>query len=144
MTMETYTLIYPSAPESEAAMLDALEDLIRREGIEKQLAFNFMLAVSEAFTNALVHGNGLDASKQITIRVRVTDSDLAADIIDEGQRGLEAIRDRRPVDELSENGRGIGLITHYAHQADFAETATGGLKVSVSFDRKRYRREATH
>ncbi len=142
--METYTLIYRSAPESEAAMLDALETLIRREGIEKALAFGFMLAVSEAFTNALLHGNAMDPDKQITIRVKVTEMDLVADIIDEGQRGLEAVRDRRPVDELSENGRGIGLIHHYAHQVEFSETETGGLKVSLSFDRKRYRKEVTH
>jgi len=142
--METYTLIYRSAPESESAMLDALEGLVRREGIEKALAFGFMLAVSEAFTNAMLHGNEMDPSKQITIRVRVSEMELSADILDEGQRGLEAVRDRRPVEELSENGRGVGLMQHYAHNVEFAETETGGLKVSVSFDRKRYRREVTH
>jgi serine/threonine-protein kinase RsbW len=141
--METYNLIYPSSAESEAEMLDALESLIRREGIGKPLAFNFMLAVSEAFTNALIHGNRMDPRKQITIRVRVTEMDIFADITDEGQRGLESVRERRPSEELSENGRGIALIHHYARDVEFSETETGGLKVSIHFDRKRNKREVT-
>ena len=60
---------------------------------------------------------------------------VKADITDEGKSGLEYIKHRRPPEILSEGGRGIDLMEIYADSVDFLETDTGGLKVSLQFNR---------
>jgi len=126
---------YQSVPESEEVMLDDLKKVLVSAAVRDPLRFRFMLAVSEAFTNALVHGNGKDPSKRVFLVVDINSERLLADVSDEGKRGLEAIPGRRPADLLAENGRGIPLIRHYAQEVKFAETGTGGLKVCLRFDR---------
>ena len=135
--MTPVTLTYPSVPESEERMLDDLETIVTREELEEPTRHSFLLAVSEAFTNALLHGNRFDPDKEIMICVNITPEAATADITDQGIEGLASVRNRQPRGYLADGGRGIALIRHYAEEVEFAATETGGLKVTVRFDRKR-------
>jgi anti-sigma regulatory factor (Ser/Thr protein kinase) len=115
-------------------MLDELATVLHINSIPEDLQNWFMLAVSEAFTNALVHGNKLNPHKAIKLALNINKGLLTADIIDEGQGGLAKIRRRQPAAVLSEGGRGVDLMRHYASVVRFAETEGGGLKVSLRFD----------
>ena len=46
---------------------------------------NMMVALTEAFNNALVHGNRKDKSKEILIEFTITDKEMIFDVIDEGE-----------------------------------------------------------
>lgn len=95
---------------------------------------------SEAFTNALVHGNDSNPSKQVTIRLAVNENHLSADIIDEGAGGLARLRSRRPRGLLAEGGRGIDLIERFVDSVEYAEEPHGGLRVSLTMARNKQSR----
>ena len=117
-------------------MLDHVTTILENHQIPGEAAGRFVLIVSEAITNAMVHGNRSDSRKTIKLTICVNDEHLTADIIDEGHGGLEKIRNRRPPTLLSEGGRGVDLMEHYASAIAFTETAGGGLHVSVRVDLK--------
>ncbi len=126
-----YLLVYHSKPESEDQMLDDLGRILADNEVDTESTQHFMLAVSEAFTNALVHGNLRDASKLIKLDLRVNKREITADIRDQGRGGLERISTRKPPTPLAESGRGIDLIQHYASNAEFSEDDSGGLIVTI-------------
>jgi len=114
-------------------MLDDLSQSLAECGINRHLRHAISVAVSEAFTNAVVHGNRVDAAKFVILRLEVKDQQITADIVDQGMGGLERVESRRPSRELDEGGRGVDLIRHYADSCQFKETENGGLQVTICF-----------
>jgi serine/threonine-protein kinase RsbW len=118
----------------------ALDDLLRvlaEYSLTEDLIRGLSLAVSEAFTNAILHGNRKCPDKNILVILRVRENEIVADIIDHGKGGIEQISTKKPSAQMDEGGRGIDLIRHYADSSHFTETEDGGLKVSVVFGRTR-------
>ncbi len=86
---------------------------------------NIMVALTEAFNNALTHGNHNDPSKQISIDFSLTDKEMIFEVRDEGegfdhllflntrhsdnQRGIELIQSVSDKVEFSDNGRCISI-----------------------------------
>ncbi len=132
--MPDYQLEYQSVSESEEEMLDDVMCILAAHNIEGVLRQAFILTVSEAFTNALTHGNDYDPDKLIKICIYINHNSLAADIIDEGQGGLKKVFDKSPPALLSEHGRGVDLMRHYSSVVRFQKTSVGGLQVTVVFD----------
>lgn len=114
-----------------------MHDLLERHRVELSSARRFMLAVSEAFNNALVHGNKCDPTKSINVVLIINDADLRADITDQGHGGLEQIDRRGPAGLLDEGGRGVDLIRYCASEATFTKTDGGSVKVSIRVERER-------
>lgn len=84
---------------------------------------NIHLAVVEAVTNAIVHGNKGDANKYITFSYRSEDGRLLFCIKDQG-KGFNP--DLVPDPTLTENreklnGRGVFLIRNLADDVDFRD-----------------------
>ena len=131
---------YPSVLESAEQLHVELVDVLDSEQVPPDMKQCFLLAVSEAATNAIIHGNRRDPHKKIYLSVLVNESFLLADITDEGTDGLAKVSRRKVPDILSENGRGVDLIKHYADAVTFEEAANGGLKVSIRFDRSKANR----
>ena len=129
-------LEYPSVIESEAKLIRRLDEVLATNEVSSDEQRAFSLAISEAFTNALVHGNELDAEKTIKICLDINKSELRADIIDQGTDGLTKVNQPRQADLLADGGRGIGLIEHYVTDVQFEQTRDGGLKVSIRLERK--------
>ena len=133
--MARYEYTYPSEMKSEDRMLKDLLKVLEDNEVVGLIKHSIMVVISEAFTNALTHGNQLDARKMINLVVDINKNEIIADITDEGQGGLERIQSRGPARMWAESGRGIGIIGHYASSVRFEQTAAGGLKVSIQFDR---------
>lgn len=133
--MSIYCLIFPSVLESEELMAAKVERLLDDRNVEKYTKQKFLLSLSEAFTNALIHGNELDSKKQINVRLEINDNRITADIIDQGKGGLEKIKHRNHPSPMSESGRGVDIIKHYCTSSEFVETSTGALKVTLVMDR---------
>ncbi|MFQ6009198.1 MAG: ATP-binding protein [Candidatus Zixiibacteriota bacterium] len=142
--MPKYEFRYPSVDASEEKMLDDVLAVLVQNGVDKDLQDGFLLAVSEAFTNALIHGNQLKPDRTIKVLVDINNETLLADIIDEGQGGLDKIKHRRPPTLFSEGGRGVDLMKYYASDVKFTETEMGGLRVSIRFDAKKKSRRKFH
>ncbi len=134
--MAVYQLSYPSIVASEEDMLEAVKKMLNDNGVTGAESHSFLLAVSEAFTNALIHGNKYDSDKTIEMTIEINSRCLSADIIDQGDGPIAGIRARTMPDTDSEGGRGIALIKHYASSLELVPMPGGGLKVSISLIRK--------
>ena len=131
------TFEYLSNPESSEQMLDDLNDLLDIREISPYEKYSFLLAISEAFSNAIIHGNQCNPKRSVKLTVLVNENELSADIEDEGQGGLKHIDNRKPSEPFDEGGRGIDLIEHYATVVGYTESSAGGLKVSIKVLRKK-------
>lgn len=135
--MTDFRFIYPSLPEMADQALDDLLQVLGEYSVEEDLVRGLSLTVSEAFTNAAIHGNCGSPDRKVHMILHVRENEVVADIIDHGKGGMEQIDSRKPATEMDEGGRGVDLIRHYADSSHFAETEDGGLKVSIVFSRKR-------
>ena len=133
--MPTYDFTYFSVAESEEEMLDDVTAVLQSNGVDGEVYQKVSLVISEAFTNALVHGNQRNRKKKIKIHIEINEDSITADILDEGKGGLERIRTKRPPELMAENGRGVDLIRHCASGVVFEESESGGLRVSISVER---------
>ena len=135
--MPTYHFTYASVIESEEKMLDDVSAALAENDISDDEFHRMTLVISEAFTNALTHGNGRDPKKRIYVHLDINQNMICADIIDEGRGALDRIERKRPPEPLAENGRGIDLIRHCTDEAIFQEHESGGLRVSVVVKRQK-------
>jgi len=96
---------------------------LRRKGFSEQDIFGIKLALEEALTNAVKHGNRNDSTKTVTVRYRVTTRQVVLVVRDEGP-GFEPeqVPDCRQPDRLPlPNGRGIMLIRAYMDEVSFCD-----------------------
>jgi serine/threonine-protein kinase RsbW len=93
-----------------------------------------MLALNEAVTNAITHGNQEQPEKKVTIISTLNDADrlLKISVQDEGEGfNPETIPDPlKDENLLNEGGRGVYLIKQYADGIEFTQN---GTKVIISF-----------
>lgn len=107
------------ASTPKQAILRKLEEC--RYGTEATFAIK--LALEEALSNAVKHGNRNDESKRITVRYAV-DFDRAIIIVRDEGAGFEpeSVPDcRRPERLPVPNGRGIMLIRAYMDEVEFRD-----------------------
>lgn len=133
MKEKVVELTYPSKLESIDLVLEDVSGLLRSSELKEGVLHSFLVSLSEAFTNAVVHGNGLVPEKVVTVHLRINRFEISADIIDQGMRGMEKIGKRIPAKATDEGGRGIDIIRHYMKSVDFSEDTGGGLRVSMTF-----------
>jgi len=139
--MSTHTYKYRSEISSEEKMYEDLDELLRIHEIHGRLSNDIRLALSEAFTNALIHGNKLDSSKEIEINITINDQFITADIIDEGSGEPDGLQAREDPDLWQERGRGVILMERVADRMTFSrDHVTGGLQCTLLFNRGRYQR----
>jgi len=132
----TQVFEYKSNEKSYHQVVDDVNHLLDKAGVSMNERYPFVLAVSEALTNAIIHGNKKNPEKSVKLTVTVNEKVMSADILDEGQGGLDRIRQRKPSTPKDEGGRGIDLIEHYATSVGYVQTPAGGLKVEIRIERK--------
>lgn len=94
---------------------------------------DLVLAVSEAVTNAVVHGNKEDQSKKVFLRGWIEGNSLHISVNDQGE-GFNPDSLPDPLQDqnlLKEGGRGVFLMRQYADRISFSE---GGSKVTLTFE----------
>src|SRR4051794_30101948 len=117
---------YEAAPETVGAVRNQIAALARACGLDEQRVGDVRLAVSEAATNALIHGSAAheDAPK-IHVEAERIGAELVIDIIDDGD-GM------RPRADSPGLGLGLSLM---ATVSDRLEILPGepGTKVRLAF-----------
>ena len=122
---------------SSYAELERVEGLLNQ--LQQALGFDddfyarLMLSVSEAATNAVVHGNKLDLSKKVMIQAKANTTILTFTITDEGN-GFDPEDIANPVDEenlLNTSGRGVFLMREYTDEIEFQDD---GRKLILTFN----------
>ncbi|CUS92783.1 serine/threonine-protein kinase RsbW [Candidatus Kryptonium thompsonii] len=95
------------------------------------------LASSEAFINAIVHGNKRDPNKKVRVKFKVFKRSFEIEIQDEGEGFTpEGVPDPT-VDEnlLKESGRGVFIMQAFADVVKFHKTKSG-MKVIIKIKKR--------
>jgi anti-sigma regulatory factor (Ser/Thr protein kinase) len=115
-----------------------LEKLCLESGYSAQRVHEITIAVHEALTNALRHGNGGAEEKPIRLRARVEGAALKVEVEDQG-RGLQVVPP--PPDltlKLSGEDRpagwGVFLMRSLSSEVVFVRHASGGAVVRMRFE----------
>lgn len=100
------------------------EELLRKaeaQGYPESMRFAIRLALEEALSNAIEHGNKFDPNKSVTVVAEVDDDRAAITIADEGDGFDPATVPDPTVDENLEKpcGRGIMLMRAYMDTVKF-------------------------
>jgi serine/threonine-protein kinase RsbW len=88
------------------------DELAKHSGFEDEERYKITLAVREAAVNAVLHGNGYDPSKRLTVGFDTTGEAIVISIADQGG-GLDPATVPDPLapeNVFKQSGRGIFLI----------------------------------
>lgn len=117
--------------ESNAKNLITVEEFVNYFAVDLNINAEkipgIMLAVTEASTNAIIHGNQSDESKFITIDAAKEDNQLIISIKDQG-KGFDPAKIPDPTEQdnlLKDSGRGIYLMHVYMDDLKFNVTPEG-------------------
>ena len=89
----------------------------------KNKSFEIKLILSEAITNAFIHGNNKDKSKPIVV-IWKKEKDYLNIRIEDCGKNKENLRLNKYIDEnsiLEESGRGLFIISAYADEVKFED-----------------------
>ena len=96
--------------------------------------FRFLLCLSEAFTNAVVHGNHLDADKLVRLTFAWDSDVIEVCVEDEGSAAPADIdlasASAAPAADATA-GRGIGIIKNYVDNLILETKPEGGLRLRI-------------
>lgn len=99
-----------------------LDKIVESLNLQKQ-NFELKLIMSEAITNAFIHGNNSNKSKPIFVKWELDDEFVNITVKDSGKKlGDLVINKDIEEDILSESGRGLNIISLYADEVKFGES----------------------
>lgn len=128
---------FPSDVSSLKKFEKFLNELRDKYEISDEDFYRIYLTSSEAFINALFHGNKLEAVKRIWVKFKVFKKSFEIEIQDEGE-GFEpeSIPDPTANENLlKESGRGIYIIKAFSDGVKFLKTQRG-MKVKIKIKKR--------
>ncbi|HKP38586.1 MAG TPA: ATP-binding protein [Pyrinomonadaceae bacterium] len=133
MTDQTTRLVLPSHIEAVADAAAAASEFARTCGLADDAAFGIDMAVREAITNAIVHGNKEDDSKKVELTLNCSQNAVEIEVKDQGE-GFDpgSVPDpTAPENILKTSGRGNFLIRNLMDEVDWSKRADGGTTVRM-------------
>ena len=128
VTEEKTELTLPSRIESIAEAASAAAAAARDAGFGEEALFGIDMAVREAVTNAVLHGNRRDESKRVSLRVEDEGDRLVFTVGDEGE-GFDPEGLADPTAEqnlLKSSGRGILFMRTFMDEVSWERRPFGG------------------
>ena len=117
--------------ESNAKNLITVEEFVNYFAVDLNITADkiqgLLLSVTEASTNAIVHGNKSDETKVVTIDATKVDNQLIISVKDQG-KGFDPSKIPDPTETdnlLKDSGRGIYLMRVYMDDLKFNVTPEG-------------------
>ena len=117
-----HEILIPSTPEGRKQAEAEIMKTVGELGFTEEAQFSIKLAMEEAVTNAIKHGNRFDKTKKVTIRYSCNHRTLTVSVKDEG-KGFDPAKVPDPT--APENialpyGRGIMLMTAYMDRVEYS------------------------
>lgn len=134
VTEETTELSFPSRVESIAEAADAAAVVARRAGFPDDALFGIDMAVREAATNAVLHGNKQDASKRFEVGLGAVGNTFVVTVRDCGE-GFDPAAVPDPTDPqnlLKASGRGILFMRTFMDEVTWERHPAGGTVVRMT------------
>ena len=133
MTVETTELTLPSRIESVEQAAVSIAEILGRSGVNEEVAFGVDMAVREAVTNAVLHGNKQDETKFVHITAKTSPNWLEISVHDEGE-GFNPTVVPNPTDTeniLKTSGRGIFFMRTFMNDVEWLIRPEGGTTVRM-------------
>ena len=127
MTLETTELRFASRVEAVDEATAAVSEFLSRAGISDEVAFGVDMAVREAVTNAVVHGNKLDETKFVDLSLKALPHALEISVHDQGP-GFNPNDIPDPTREeniLKTSGRGIFFMRNFMDEVNWSVSPNG-------------------
>ena len=133
VTEQTTRLVLPSHIEAVADAAAAVTGFIRNCGAPDDAAFGIEMAVREAVTNAMVHGNQEDEAKSVEVVFNCHGNELEVEVRDQGE-GFDPMHIPDPTDPanlMKTSGRGIFLMRTFMDDVQYVHRPEGGTAVRM-------------
>lgn len=127
MTEPKYYLEIESTPNNLITVEEFVNYFSVELGLDQEKINGLLLAITEATTNAIIHGNKNNQLKMVRIYVYIDGSDLTVIIKDEG-KGFDPSIVPDPTDPenlLKDSGRGLYLMRVYMDGLTYNQTTDG-------------------
>ena len=134
MTEQTTRLVLPSHIEAVADAAAAAADFARSCGLADEAAFGIDMAVREAITNAIVHGNKEDDAKQVEVTFSCLPHAVEIEVKDQG-KGFDPAKVPDPTaaeNLLKTSGRGNFLMRNFMDEVKWELRQEGGTIVRMA------------
>jgi serine/threonine-protein kinase RsbW len=130
---KTHELKLPSRIESIDEAVNQALNFASEIGFPEETFYPIDMAVREAVTNAVKHGNLLDETKDVEIAFRDRGGDFEIAIRDSGEGfDVEEIPDpTNPENLLKATGRGIVFIRTFMDEVEWAKHPEGGTIIKM-------------
>ena len=129
---QTRTVTFPSVKENVALVERFVDEICEFYNIGDENYGNILIAITEAVSNAIYHGNRLDPDKSVRFFYETKDNNLCFTVQDEG-RGYNPDTLPDPTDPANvenPNGRGVFLMRRLTDDIKFFDD---GRKVELYF-----------
>ena len=127
-------IIIPSFLDYLPKVDEYVERKLRKLGVDKDKLADIAISVTEAVTNAVVHGNKNDLKKKVVINLKADSSCVEITVEDEGN-GFDPETVQSPIEKeniLKEMGRGIFILKSLMDKVDFITAPQKGTIVKMT------------
>ena len=134
VTVETTEFSFPSRIDTVEAAAAAVAEFIGRAGVGEESAFGIDMAVREAVTNAVLHGNLQDEAKTVEVKCITSAGAIEITVRDMGT-GFDVQNVPDPTDEqnlLKTSGRGILFMRTFMDHVEWSRHPKGGTIVRMT------------
>jgi serine/threonine-protein kinase RsbW len=133
MPQKKFSLEIESDPNNLLTVEEFVNYFAREIGIKEEKISGLILSVTEATTNAIIHGNKKDIDKKVVIDVTADVHKLTVIVKDEGI-GFDPSRipdPTKPENLLKDSGRGLYLMKVYMDDIKYKITPHGTETILV-------------
>jgi serine/threonine-protein kinase RsbW len=133
VTVETTELSLPSRIDTVATAAAAVAEFLNRLGVSEEAMFGIDMAVREAVTNAVIHGNRQDENKTVDVDVKSSPDAVEISVHDQGPGfNPEEVPDPTAAENiLKSSGRGIFFMRTFMDEVDWLIRPEGGTTVRM-------------
>ncbi len=132
--MSSTTMLTLTSDRKNIARVETfVESLVDKYHISPDIYGNILISLTEAVTNAIIHGNDNDASKRVFVKLKKKKDKIAFQISDEGRGfNFDGLPDpTAPENLLKLGGRGVFLMKQLSDDVVFSEN---GSTVEIQFN----------
>ncbi len=129
---ESQTVELNSNPDSISVVERMIEEVRDKYNVSEDMYGNMLVAITEAVTNAIYHGNKSDPAKKVNVAIVHNPNSITFTVTDQGP-GFDFYNlpdPTSPENIEKECGRGIFLMKHLTDQLIFSEN---GRVVEMNF-----------
>ena len=127
MPLDHYSLEIESDPNNLITVEEFVNYFAKDLGVSDERMNGLLLSVTEATTNAIIHGNKCNINKKVVINVFVEDGKIIIKVKDEGN-GFDPTKVPDPTEPqnlLKDSGRGVYLMKIYMDEIKYNLTPEG-------------------